>query len=235
MLGLNLPHYFRSVDFKIFRECLEGEIQGTDGAPKRDLVASDGCINGDLRLELSVLLSAAKGSWRLSYHFQLHAVKLERVDILESRIRDLENASEIREQSALNNSGIQGGLVCLMLRTRAGFSTGELLRWECVGTSVGKEAFKLAEDGQIRFLRAGLYQFSLNVRHLNSNPQVYPLELRCNDVVCQFAGGYCSKGKELMTSQTLIMPMTKDECFAVKNTGTGKTVAGSTLSILLLQ
>lgn len=83
----------------MFKEALD-YLVGTDSEPgntkldtsktRRELVS----VDGGLQLELSSKIKFGQSAWSAKFVFKLAPVSLERIDVLESRLRDAENELE---------------------------------------------------------------------------------------------------------------------------------------------
>ncbi|KAE8999288.1 hypothetical protein PR001_g19102 [Phytophthora rubi] len=69
---------------KCFQDALDSDL-GDCSDVQRKLYALDG---GALRLEFAVKIRVFRSTWEAKYTFDLHPVSVERIDILESKLRD---------------------------------------------------------------------------------------------------------------------------------------------------
>ncbi|KAE9308977.1 hypothetical protein PF008_g20826 [Phytophthora fragariae] len=113
-----------------------------------------------LQLELPVKINVRQSAWAAKFVFKLEPVSLERIDILEAKLRDVED--ELTATKNILNEEKSWRMV--YLEASSGnvekLNDAGVLLWE----PIEMEDFELSDDGsEIRFLLAGWYTISLMV------------------------------------------------------------------------
>jgi hypothetical protein len=111
---------------------------------------------GKLHLELSLKIRLLRSSRTIKYSFELQPVAVERIDILESKLKDQQE-----ELDRLRAKVDTGANVFVFVESDAWVSS--MLQWK----EVNSENFVLSEDKtSIVVLKAGLYAIGVVVNHL---------------------------------------------------------------------
>jgi hypothetical protein len=111
---------------------------------------------GKLHLELSLKIRLLRSSRTIKYSFELQPVAVERIDILESKLKDQQE-----ELDRLLAKGNTGGNVFVCVESDAWVSSK--LQWK----EVNSEYFKLSKDkAAVIVLQAGLLAVGVVVNHL---------------------------------------------------------------------
>ncbi|KAG6608710.1 tumor necrosis factor-like domain [Phytophthora cinnamomi] len=164
---------------KCFQDTLDSDLNESSDV-QRKLSAQ---TVGALRLELVVTIRVLRATWLAKYTFDLDPVSVERIDILESKLRDQQDELEkLRGE-------IRGGFSTLFVHSKASQKTeNSTLKWEKI-TSTAIVATGL--DGVVKVQRGGTYIIFVNV---SSKPGINtPVHLLKNKSCVQVAyPGYAS-------------------------------------------
>lgn len=113
-----------------------------------------------------VLTVSIGGVWKSDYTFSLLPVGLDKVDILEARLRDAEE--EIRSLTARLSKYAESRVFCVSATGHV--KTNEAIKW--TGTApreIPAEHFRLSNDSaQVTVLKAGVYQVQVRLPASNS-------------------------------------------------------------------
>ncbi|KAG1687857.1 hypothetical protein DVH05_004587 [Phytophthora capsici] len=197
-----------------FQQCLDSPI-GEDEGVKRTLVLQNG---GNLKIQLSLKTHLLHFTRNIDYTFELKPIAVERIDILESKLKDVQE-----ELGRLRGKIGSGTTVLFYVESEA--YLGSKLQWkEVPGTN-----FTLSEDKtSIKVLVPGLYSFGLVVNH-NTAPNSGQglISLQMNDEKVQSvatSSPHCRNGgyTTFRTSSSLmcIVQVEKDASFTVHCTYT---------------
>ncbi|KAG6594075.1 tumor necrosis factor-like domain [Phytophthora cinnamomi] len=164
---------------KCFHDTLDSDLNESSDV-QRKLSAQ---TVGALRLELVVTIRVLRATWLAKYTFDLDPVSVERIDILESKLRDQQDELEkLRGE-------IRGGFSTLFVHSKASQKAeNSTLKWEKI-TSTAIVATGL--DGVVKAQRGGTYIIFVNV---SSKPGTNtPVHLLKNKSCVQVAyPGYAS-------------------------------------------
>ncbi|EGZ06149.1 hypothetical protein PHYSODRAFT_531862, partial [Phytophthora sojae] len=146
--GASLTDYFQCLS-----DSLECEI--SDSSPvQRRLKPLNG---GGFRLELVMTLQFLRSTWVVKYAFDLEPVPLERIDVVESNLRDQQDALE-RIRGELSAAQTPPFLRLEASRTRQ-YSTLSCLESRLCWNKAHCAEFAVnGEDGVIKILRQGVYR-----------------------------------------------------------------------------
>eukprot|EP01032_Pedospumella_encystans_P008704 gene8704-10301_t len=150
---------------------------GSADDPKIDLRTSDKGVLLTLQLVLG-------GVWRPEFVFTLLPVALEKVDLLEARLRDAYD--EIKALRAGNTPAY------LSISSKTICPHNEIVQWDGDGPIVSPSYFKFSEDfKQVTILKGGVYQISLRLLgRSNGHGTSTALQVNAIDVAtCYQTGG----------------------------------------------
>lgn len=191
-----------------------------------------------LCLKFVVVLKVSSATWKPTYVLPMKRVVLERSDVLEARIRDLEDALQVVKQQTsveLTGADAETGPVCLRVATLRPAPHNALLTWDHCNQHTDENNFTLDPSGNIQFRLPGLYQLNLIINHRNTSEALGAYELAKNGVHAQTGRGYDKRGALVSTCQSLILRLERGDELTVKYTGTQLAEVGSTMSALLLK
>ncbi|ETM00534.1 hypothetical protein L917_02745 [Phytophthora nicotianae] len=202
-----------------FRQCLDCLSDRSQESHRK----LESRVNSGLRLELSFNLRLLESVRNANYVFELKPVAVERIDLLESRLRDQEEEMEqLRGQVDLSDRAF--------LYAESAVWTASTLQWK----PLASDKFILAADStSITFRIPGLYAIAVLVNHWpNQNNTSGTISLIKNDVKIQRAvtgstnlydSGYgknLSAGHRTSTSLMCVVQAKEDDRIAVSCTKT---------------
>ncbi|RLN70679.1 hypothetical protein BBJ28_00023625 [Nothophytophthora sp. Chile5] len=146
---------------------LDGALDEAEDAQRKLTPLSD----DKLRLEMSANIRMLQLVRRVTYTFELHPVAMERIDILEAKLRDLQEALETSRETIWLHHESEGDL---------SESPGKIL-WK----PLDSESFQVVEDqSAVQWLFSGVYSIGVVVNHA-PDAETGALELQQNGVVIQ--------------------------------------------------
>lgn len=111
--------------------------------------------NGDLRLEITLKLKLFDSVWATTYKFDLIPIPLEKVDKLESNVRDLEDKVAKCEEEVFRKP------IYFHVTSTKSVGKNSVIPWN----AVDDEWFKIDSSGEIEFLVSGVYMIHVVLRH----------------------------------------------------------------------
>ncbi|ETO82928.1 hypothetical protein F444_02982 [Phytophthora nicotianae P1976] len=201
-----------------FKQCLdcpleEGKDAGRKLTPQR---------GGKFQLELCVKIRLLRSARNICYDFELQPIAVERIDILESKLKDQQE--ELQKLQA----AIHANKNNVFLYAKSGGLVGSKLGWKEVNT----ECFALDDDKtSIVVLAPGLYVLGILVHHapvVNDSSGSIVLEVNgtqlqraaTGSVSCYAKGARYATQSHTSTSLMCITPVKKNACFSVTCLGT---------------
>ncbi|OWZ01794.1 hypothetical protein PHMEG_00026755 [Phytophthora megakarya] len=167
---------------KCFQDALDGELDET-GDIQRTLEFRTG---GALRLSFSVKFRVLRSMRVAKYTFKLDSVSVERIDVLESKLRDLQEELE------------KGGKVHPVKFTTSK-KNGSILLWSPI---VVGEFASTSLDGDVQIVREGIYNIAVIVNLVCHN-QNQIVQLLMNDELLQMVyATYCGYGTSVSLNTT---------------------------------
>lgn len=112
-----------------------------------------------MSLEFVLKLKLFASEWTPVCHFDLKPIPLEKVDILESKLRDLEEKIGKQEDQRAPNMPIY-----LHVTSTNEANSNGIITWD----QVNSKNFWITATGKIEFKVAGVYMIHIIVRHSNS-------------------------------------------------------------------
>ncbi|KAG7378422.1 hypothetical protein PHYBOEH_000377 [Phytophthora boehmeriae] len=169
---------------KCFQDSLDCEVDDS-GDVQRKLV---GLKNGVLRLEFTVKIRVLRSAWMTKYLFDLDPVSVERVDVLESKLRDQQDELEkLRRVLHAYHETVSFNLEASQLDA----NSNQYLCWNKIES---KDIVVSGNDGVIKILLPGVYSLSgiVNVVPTGYNQQVELLRNgeRIQTSFCLYGQGY---------------------------------------------
>ncbi|KAG2523411.1 hypothetical protein JM16_005350 [Phytophthora kernoviae] len=135
-----------------FKQCLDCSLEDVDEA-QRKLTPLRG---GKLKLDLSLKIRLLRSARDISYAFELQPIPVERIDILESKLKDQQEELE-------RLRGQVSGVECVFLCAESVSWASSMLAWKPLDST----NFSLnAKSTAIICLLPGLYAVALLVNHL---------------------------------------------------------------------
>ncbi|OWZ07967.1 hypothetical protein PHMEG_00019565 [Phytophthora megakarya] len=209
-----------------FQQCLNSSLDDADES-QRKLHALQG---EKLQLEMSIKLRLLRSVRNVNYTFKLNPVAVEKIDILESKLKD--------QQEELERLHDQIGKNPIFLYAESATWDSSKLKWN----TFTSEDFLLTEDRtSITVLVPGLYAIAVLVNHVPTTDSAWiSLQKNGSQVQSATAGGSYNSYNEgygyHQTSSSLmcILKVEKNEQFAVICTGTD-AIADSTSYLTALR
>lgn len=162
--------------------------------------------------------------WTPTYKFDLKPIPLEKVDILESKLRDQEEELvKLRDTRTLSKP------IFLHVTSTNNAYAGSSVTW----TDGGDQDFKVHPSGEIEFLNPGVYMIHVVLRHSNSNNnEAYCLMKKSQRVgTCFDSSSNCHR----MASPLMVtLELEANEKISVTYNGNDQATPGSTLTTFLL-
>ncbi|KAE8995502.1 hypothetical protein PR001_g19101 [Phytophthora rubi] len=135
-----------STDYvELFRDALDSDLNSS-GQMQRKLTTLNG---GSIRLELALPVRALRSVWLAEYKFDLEPVSVERIDILESKLRDQEE--KLEKLQIHGTSGQNAAFVQLVASKKDDKSRLRWNKFESDDFSVN------GNDGVVKVLQPGIY------------------------------------------------------------------------------
>ncbi|KAK1942562.1 hypothetical protein P3T76_006061 [Phytophthora citrophthora] len=174
---------------KCFKQCLNSPL-GEDEDVKRTLLPQNG---GKMKLDLSLKIRLLLFARNIHYIFELNPIAVERIDILESKMKDLQ------EEVQRGNKSSVGTTAFLFVDSEV--MTDSKLQWK--ETTANSFAFN-EDNTSIKILVPGVYAIGLVVNHtLVANASQGKISLLVNDETIQTtatSSSYYSSGVWKYTS-----------------------------------
>ncbi|KAL3664759.1 hypothetical protein V7S43_010506 [Phytophthora oleae] len=227
----SIPNASPSDYIECFHSLLTEPLDDASNVPR----ALQSCNGDQLRLDIRVKMQALMKSRVVTYSFKLEPVSVERIDVLELKIRDLqEEVKAVRAAAAGKDSEMQKTIADLrtemnLLRetvktprvflARATSQTGMegMIVWRCEGLKVAA--------GAICDLNPGIYQVIIAVDFdSNHHPTNHIRLSKGAKVVCNSSGS-------LQVSLTSIIHVSKGDSLSVQTDG---TVSSGYMTLALL-
>ncbi|RLN67783.1 hypothetical protein BBJ28_00001067 [Nothophytophthora sp. Chile5] len=146
---------------------LDGALDESEDAQRTLTPLSD----DKLRLEMSANIRMLQSVRRVTYTLELQPVAMERIDILEAKLRDLQEALEASRETIWLHHESEGDLS----------ESLEKILWK----PLDSESFKVVEDQTaVQWLLSGVYSIGVVVNH-EPNGETGALELQKNGVAIQ--------------------------------------------------
>ncbi|KAL7690963.1 putative tumor necrosis factor-like domain superfamily [Plasmopara halstedii] len=165
---------------KCFQDALDSEFAETSDVD-RCLVA---LAEGSLRLELVVTIRVLRSMWKAKYTFDLDPVAVNKIDELESKLRDQQD--EIEELEKQLKKGEKSAYIKLTTSTTR---SNSILCWNY---AISTEFESNGLDGAIKILRSGVYMIGAIVNAVSGANQKIQL-MKNNNPIQVVTIGYCSK------------------------------------------
>ncbi|KAE9317873.1 hypothetical protein PF008_g18634 [Phytophthora fragariae] len=243
-----------SADYvECFREVLNSAEDGTMNS-----ISSTFCpIKGDtFRLEIAVTIQVLRKSGVMTYAFVLEPITVERIDVLESKMQDMQREmnklrldgetksatfqSEVREVKKLQQESearaifltkalgdAQAQKESVVVYQSIGTSrVGDIIRWN---SSNASSAF--GDDGVIRIPHPGLYQIMVVVNH-HADHHAEVIQLMRGTACIQVAWTGYAKGNPSSTSLMCIARIDKEDQLTVKCPS--EVVSSSSITLIRL-
>jgi hypothetical protein len=124
-------------------------------------LASGGLVVTNGKAVLTLLLSMMGGVWKNTFRFELLSVELDKVDVLEGKLRDAEEEI-VALKGCVNELSRSTVLVLRPIKEQLISSHCELMWDEKAHSIIPAHIFSLSTDfKQVKILRDGLYQIDL--------------------------------------------------------------------------
>lgn len=183
---------------------------------------------GHLSLEFVLKLKVFASVWTPKYVFQLKPIPLEKVDILESKLRDQEE--ELAKLRAEQSHVPIKPVYVHVTSTNAAYHN-EAIMW----SPTDCDSFKIDSKGNVEFTVAGVYMIHVVLRHRNSsNGEAFCL-MKGN---CSVGSCYdtSSSSNKFMSSPLMVMlDLKANEKLSAVYKGNDHAIEGSYLTAFLLR
>ncbi|KAF4041483.1 hypothetical protein GN244_ATG06340 [Phytophthora infestans] len=137
---------------RCFQDALDCDLNDVSGA-RRSLTSLQGDV---MRLEFTVNIHVLRSMWVARYTFNLEPVSVERIDVLESKLRDQGEVLKSMVQRMQNLLHSQTP-THLQLKSTQRVANGSTLHWN---KTVSDDFAVSDETGAITFCRPGIYYIS---------------------------------------------------------------------------
>jgi hypothetical protein len=129
---------------------------------------------------LTLTISLMDGIWKNTYTFTLLPVELNKVDVLEAKLRDADEAIT-KLNSCVQKLTVSSSPPMLSISSKTATAHGEMVRWDAEAPKLFTEShFALSADfTQVTVSQGGLYQINVRVAGTN-NGNGYNLGLQVN-------------------------------------------------------
>ncbi|CAH0475132.1 unnamed protein product [Peronospora belbahrii] len=203
---------------KCFQDMLDCKLDDSNDV-HRKLFPIQG---GGVRLELGVAVRVLRATRLVTYTFDLDPVSVERLDILESKLRDQQEELE-KLRGEVQDCGAP-----LYVKLTASKMSGSSILWDAIESDL---LISTGLDGKIKMLRGGVYSIAVVVNAVPNNYN-YKVELLKNAASMQAANTGYSQGCGCSTTlYTIEHLQTNDE---LTTTCEGNLHSVSYLSIVRL-
>lgn len=156
---------------------------------------------GGLRLELIVTIRVLRSTWLAKYSFDLEPVSVERIDVLESKLRDQQD--ELEKLRGEMRDGIASSVVQLKTTQK---NNDSVMQWEA---TTGVEFVSNGVDGVVKAQRGGTYIILVTVASVpGSNTFVQLLK---NKTSIQAACPGYAQGYRSSVSLNTVAQLDKDD------------------------
>ncbi|EGZ06262.1 hypothetical protein PHYSODRAFT_566045 [Phytophthora sojae] len=199
-----------------YLECFR-EVMNSAGEGVGKIASTFSRVKGDtFRLEIAVAIQVLRKSRVMSYAFVLEPISVERIDVLESRMRDMQGEMdklrlEGDTKSATLQTEIRNEQETVVFAQSVGTSrVGDIIRWNSSSpTSV------FGDDGSIRMPLPGLYQILTVVNHQANRP-AEAIQLMKGSACIQVACSGYAQGNLCSTSLMCVTRIDKNDQLTVK-------------------
>lgn len=194
------------INMKCFKTAFE-ESDDSDDAPveRRLLTESD----DKMKLEFVVHLKVFASTWSPSYSLALSSVVVEKIDMLESRVFDVEQAIE-----RVNLVGKETVVTELHVQTAS--SLNSPVAWD----KVNSKTFEVVNKTSICSLVAGVYMVAMSISFTATSYNCVYALLKDGETVFQSSAPY-NQGSGLMIAGSWILELKKGENLSVIGYGHG--------------
>ncbi|CAH0521518.1 unnamed protein product [Peronospora belbahrii] len=183
---------------KCFQDMLDCKLDDSNDV-HRKLFPIQG---GGVRLELGVAVRVLRATRLVTYTFDLDPVSVERLDILESKLRDQQEEVE-KLRGEVQDCGAP-----LFVKLTASKKSGSSIVWDAIESDL---LISTGLDGKIKMLRGGVYSIAVVVNAV-PNDYNYKVELLKNAASMQAANTGYSQGYGCSTTlYTIEHLQTNDE------------------------
>ncbi|KAG3014476.1 hypothetical protein PC121_g14135 [Phytophthora cactorum] len=147
--GNEIPNASATDYAKCFQDLLDCDLKTSKGAHRKLKIFDDGTIRLDLAIEIDFL----RTSWVAKFAFELNPVSVEQIDVLESKLRDQQDALERLEKEVKHLRADQEPIFIQLKASRKHETTSNLCwdKQESVSFIVNKGS------GEIKITRSGVY------------------------------------------------------------------------------